>query len=129
MTTGLNAEQILKVTTSLRAAVYDGVASVVAPEDRALAIERDLTELFQIAEAHADGLDEIETAKEELDDANEKIEALEKAMKVLCECADELIAATDEEIKIGDAVIGCAMPSATLIKNLKAAISKAEQLA
>lgn len=106
MATQLSAEQILGVTHSLKAHVYGPVPSHLAPEDRALVIERELEDLIEVATDYADTMGSDDENQEEIDRLTEATGEAADLLKALSDAANVLIGDDAKLVKVGDLVVG-----------------------
>jgi len=104
--TQLSAEQIINVTHSLKAHVFGPVAAALAPEDRALVIERELEELIDVATEYADTLGSEDEQQEEIDRLNDVVGDASKILEELSAAANVLIGEDAKLVKVGDLVVG-----------------------
>lgn len=89
---------MIKVTQELKFLIYGPTCSTQSPEDRAIAIESNLDDVFATLAELGDGRDEIEEAQ----DAQATAEG---ALADVREIMAELVAAI-EDLKIGDKLHG-----------------------
>lgn len=125
MATQLSAEQILGVTHSLKAHVYGPVPSHLAPEDRALVIERELEDLIEVATTYADDIDAASQMEQERDDMEAERDAAREALKELCETVRRFALTEPRLMKIGDLVVGLSADE-TQLRALRDAVDAAE---
>jgi hypothetical protein len=107
--TQLSAEQILGVTHSLKAHVYGPVPSHLAPEDRALVIERELEDLIEVATDYADTMGSTSEQQEEIDRLNETVSEAYNILVELSAAAAVLTGDDAKLVKVGDLVVGTSL--------------------